>query len=69
MEEFDTREKEKCRATGRVFTADAVPMAGDSGRLERQRHAGPGNKKKRQPGQRTPGTDHTGHWPKWDHRT
>lgn len=60
------REKEKCRATGGVFTADAVPMVGDSGRLERQRHARPRNKKEHQPGPRTPGTDHTGHWPKWD---
>ena len=49
----------------RIFAADAVPMAGDSGGL-RQQHARPGNKKTYQPGQRTPGTDHTGHWLKWD---
>lgn len=45
------------RANGRVFTVMLFPWQEILAGLERQQHAGPRSKKKRQPHQRMPGTD------------
>lgn len=47
MEEFDTREKEKCRATGDVFVTGGFPIEGKSGLFKEKLHARPQDKKKK----------------------
>lgn len=47
MEEFDTREKEKCRATGDVFLTGGFPIEDKSGLPKEKLHVRPQDKKKK----------------------